>query len=175
MTGAKGSALAAVVLAVGLTGVLTACGPPSGGAMGVTVDSLGRPIGVLEVCEGHIDGATLYETPTSESDSSDRYRGEWSVAPAVSSSGRFDLRRGGGDWRAKTPLAALRPGTSYTLYGWTNDNSWSLGGVEFSPEDLATLQPGQVRYDAGLHADEDNPPDTTATMPIADFRSKVCP
>ncbi len=173
--GGRLSAWTTVVLAVGLTGMLTSCGPPAGGAMGVTVDRLGRPIGVLETCEGHIDGATLYETPTSESDSDNRERGRWSVSPAVSSSSRLDLQRDGGDWRTETPMTALRPGTSYTLYGWTHDNSWSLAGVEFSPEDLATLHPDQVRYDAGAHADEDNPPDTTATIPLTDFRSKVCP
>jgi hypothetical protein len=164
-----------VVLLLALAVVLTACGPPSAGVMGVTVDASGRPVGVLEICEGHIDGASLYETSVDESAQPDpRHLGDWVVAPAVTSSSRLDLTRPAGAWQIETPLATLQPGTSYTLYGWTHDNSWSAAGVEFSPEDLKQLRPGQVRYDAGLHADEDNPEDTTATVPVGEFRSRAC-
>lgn len=62
----------------------------------------------------------------------------------VTSSSHLDLTRGGGSWQAETPMTALRPGTSYTLYGWTRDNSWSSAGVEFSPEDLANLRPDSI-------------------------------
>ena len=164
-----------VVLVLTAAIVLTACGPPSAGVMGVTVDENGRPVGVLEVCEGHIDGASLYETPADEaSQSPSQHVGDWSVAPAATSSSYLDLTKPTGAWRSDTPFATLHPGRSYTLYGWTRDNSWSAGGVDFSPEDLKQLRPDQVRYDAGLHADEDDPDDTTATVPISEFRSRAC-
>jgi hypothetical protein len=168
---------ARVVLAVLASAfVLTACGPPSAGTMGVTVDASGRPVGVLEVCEGHVDGVRLYETPVGDADQSTPAQvvGDWVVSPAVTSSSRLDLGRPTGAWRAETPLAALEQGRSYTLYGWTNDSSWSAGGVEFSREDLELLRPGQVRYDAGLHADEENPEDTTATVSAGEFRARAC-
>ncbi|WP_427885653.1 hypothetical protein ACQHIV_25085 [Kribbella sp. GL6] len=42
----------------GLLGV-TGCGVPAGGVIGLTVDSTGQPVGVVQLCEGHIDGATV--------------------------------------------------------------------------------------------------------------------
>lgn len=118
----------------------------------------------------------MYETPVDESAKSDeRFVGDWVATVAITSSSRLDLTTPTGDWRTQTPLAPLHEGTSYTLYGWTKDNSWSAASVEFSPEDLKQLRPGQVRYFAGLQADPEHPEDATATVPASEFRSRACP
>lgn len=87
---------------------------------------------------------------------------------------RLDLTTGSTGWRVEILLKPLQPGTTSRIYGWTQDDSWSADGVEFSLEDLRQLQPGQIRYDARARADEDNPDDTTATIPAEQFRSEVC-
>lgn len=167
--------LGTVVVLVVAAAVLTACGPTPAGMVGVAVDAGGRPIGVLEICDAHIDGASLYETPVDDSDQSDpRHVGDWMITPAVTTSSRLDLTAPTGAWQTETPLATLQPGTSYTLYGWTRDNTWSAAAVEFSLEDLEQLRPGLVRYDAALHADDENPTDTTSTVPASEFRSIAC-
>jgi hypothetical protein len=66
-----------LALALGLAG----CTVPAGGAMGMTVDAEGQPVAVVQMCEGHIDGATVYipeDDPENE-----QTLGVWRVEPAL--------------------------------------------------------------------------------------------
>ena len=58
------------------------------------------------------------------------------------SSSRLDTTLPTGAWQVQTRMTKLPPETSYTLYGWTHDNSCSAAGVEFTLKDLKQLRPG---------------------------------
>lgn len=44
-----------------------------------------------------------------------------------------------------TPLVADR---TYSVYGWTKDNSFSTASLDFKGADLARLKPGEVLVDS---------------------------
>ena len=159
-----------VVTAGGLA-ILSGCGVPGGGVLGVTVDAGGQPVIVVQMCEGHIDGATMYledpdpdrETPHNED------FGKWEVSPAVDGFSQFSLAEGGNGWRLVGALKPRDPATKYTIYGWTKDNRWSAAHLDFSQRDVDALQPGTV-----LTISTDPESNANQTRSLADFRAKTC-
>ncbi len=121
---------------------LSGCTVPATGLAGIGTGADGSPVGFLEVCGGHIDGATVYQTDND-------HLGSWSVKPAASGYTSWSLRSGGDGWTATEPFVPLHPHQTYSLYGWTNDNSSSADAVEFTSADLASIPHGQVRYWSG--------------------------
>jgi hypothetical protein len=116
---------------------LTGCTVKEGAVVAVGVDATGARIGVMLVCRGHIDGATVYR--------GSKDYGKWTAvggAPAVST---WRFASGGDGWTV-TKVADLTPGVEYTIYGWTKNNSWSAGGLAFTVSQLTQLRPGQVLY-----------------------------
>ncbi|MER6786720.1 hypothetical protein ABT330_19240 [Streptomyces sp. NPDC000658] len=165
---------------------LTGCTVPIAGLTGVTVSEDGQPVGVLMVCHDHIDGALLYtdgdgegtgadgsdEDATEGSESEDV--GRWSSSEPVTGFVSWPLTAGGGGWRVDEPMpAALRPRQTYHLFGGTDDSSWSTADVSFTPEQLAALAPGRVRYFAGDVRGADATGHVTGSL--AQFRAAACP
>ncbi|MDK1472051.1 hypothetical protein QNO07_01170 [Streptomyces sp. 549] len=161
-------------LAGGIAACLTltassGCSVPVDGVAGISVTSDGHLLGVMMVCGHRIDGATLYV------DSGDVDKavtvGAWSadrpISPGLTT---WTLDPPSAGWTADTPLTPLTATTTYTLYGWTRDNSWSARSVSFAPADLETLTPGMVRY----HAFSDTGEETTATVTTAEFEARAC-
>jgi hypothetical protein len=62
---------------------------------------------------------------------------------------------------------ALRPGVVYHAYGWTRDNTWFTGHVEFTLERLSKLKPGQV-----LTQTKDQ--DVDIVQSYEQFRAEAC-
>lgn len=56
----------------------------------------------------------------------------------------LDVKHPGRGWISERSAERLRPGVTYGVGGWTDDESWSLSQVQFSLSRLKTLQPGQV-------------------------------
>lgn len=134
--------IAAVSLVTVLTFALGGCGVPGVGLAGIGVDADGAPVGYLQACRNHLDGATLYA-------SEDDDQGSWKASPTVTGFARWSLTDPGEGWTAKTPLGQLQPGVKYHLYGWTSDSTSSADSTTFTTEDLAALKPGQVLYWSG--------------------------
>ncbi|MFG1814416.1 hypothetical protein ACGFIF_11665 [Kribbella sp. NPDC049174] len=153
-----GTGLAAISCLAAVVG----CGVPTGGVVGVTVDAAGRPVVVVQMCEGHIDGATMYLPDDEEF-------GRWEVSPPVTDFSQFSLTDGGNGWRLVGSLKPREPETRYVIYGWSNDSSWSATHLEFSERDLEDLQAGTVLVPS---ADPDSTSNVTRSLP--DFRSKTC-
>jgi hypothetical protein len=132
---------------VGLTTLgavwLTACGPPGVGHVGIGVDAQGRPVGLVQVCTGHVDTARLFAEPEADIDN---WLGGWNVEHVVTSASSWSLEHGGGGWTAPKPLGALTEGTVYSLHVGARDNSGTAGSVLFTLSDLKAMSPGQVRY-----------------------------
>ncbi|MEU4193547.1 hypothetical protein AB0E69_16730 [Kribbella sp. NPDC026611] len=154
--------------AVGLL-VLTGCTVPIGGVSGVTVDANGKPVIVIQMCEGHVDTAVLY-LPDPDPDRAfpkDKTIGHWETDAAVTGFSQFSVETGGNGWRPVGQLAPRELDAKYSAYGGTKDNSWSTGYIDFSIRDLATLKPGTVRV---LDPHSGDP----KLKSLEDFKQKSC-
>jgi hypothetical protein len=155
---------------LGLAGLLlglAGCGVPAGGAVGVGVDAQGRPVAYIQMCLGHIDGATLYRSD--DDPAKEQTLGRWEVSPAVDGFSQFDLAAPANGWRAAQQLVKGDPATEYTIYGWSKDNSFSAMHLDFSQNSLADLKPGEVRY-----PDLDSDDYDLKTGSVADFQKETC-
>ncbi|MCX4759812.1 hypothetical protein OG562_02165 [Streptomyces sp. NBC_01275] len=163
---------AAACAGAAVLGSLTGCTVPGAGAMGITVTSDGQPVGVLMVCHDHLDGATLYTDTDTGDDTEDV--ATWSHPKSLTGFTAWPLATGGGGWTIDRPMpATLERQRTYTLYGWTEDNSWSANEVTFTLAQLAALTPGRVRYyHAGDGSDSDR--DGYRTASVGDFRADAC-
>ncbi|MGW1751790.1 hypothetical protein ACWCRD_40540 [Streptomyces sp. NPDC002092] len=136
---------------------------------GVSVTADGHLLGVMMVCGHLIDGATLYV----DSDDVNKQMtvGSWTadrpLAPGLAS---WTLDAPAAGWTTTTSLAPLTAKTTYALYGWTKDNSWSASSISFTPADRDRLIPGQVRY-ARISGNGD---ESAITVSMADFKAKTC-
>ncbi|MFJ2739526.1 hypothetical protein ACIO3O_07650 [Streptomyces sp. NPDC087440] len=157
---------ALLVLPLPLLALLTGCTVPVSGLTGVTVGRDGRPMGVVQSCEAPMDQVLLYvpaKDPEAPPEATWRRSGTPTEFATWPLSGEAT-----GDWAAQRPPKPLTPHVTYALYGATEDSSWSTLPVEFTPEDLAALKPGQVRY--ATAAD----PDVYTTGSTDAFRKAAC-
>lgn len=161
-------AVGAVAAGVGLAAT-SGCTVPVDAVAGISVTADGHLLGVMMVCGHHIDGATLYV------DSADVNKtvtvGSWTDdRPLTAGLATWTLESPAAGWTATRSLTPLTAKTTYALYGWTNDNSWSSGSVSFTLADRDRLPPGKVRYDnISSKGDE-----SVITIPIADFKARAC-
>lgn len=162
------------LLGIAVCGTLTGCTVAVGGVTGIAVSEEGRPLGVMLVCRDHIDGATLYDSDDAD-DSDDSARlGRWSRAKPATGFTVWSLESGGRGWRAEVPAsAAFAPHRTYSLYGWTGDNSSSTAHVTFTAAQFASLEPGQVRWYKG-EGEPGTDRDGNATTSMGEFRAEGC-
>ncbi|MEH0423187.1 hypothetical protein [Streptomyces sp. B21-083] len=140
------------------------CTVPVDAVAGLSVTDDGQLVGVMMVCGHHIDGAALYV----DSDDPDKQVtvGSWTAArPLKAGLATWTLDATAAGWTATTPIKPLTAKTTYTLFGWTKDNSWSSSSVSFTLTDRDRLTPGTVRY----QGDE-----SAVTVPVAEFKAKAC-
>ncbi|MEU3838442.1 hypothetical protein AB0E88_00165 [Streptomyces sp. NPDC028635] len=160
----------AAMLAVGGAVATTAgCGVPVDAVAGVSVTADGDLLGVMMVCGHQIDGATLYL----ESDDPNKTAtvGSWTAArPLRTGLTTWPLEAPAAGWTATRPLTPLTTKTTYALYGWTKDHSWSSRSVSFTPSVRDRLAPGRVLYDKI----SGNGDESTVTVPMAEFRARAC-
>lgn len=159
--------LAAVSLVTALAFLLAGCTVPVVGLAGIGVDATGAPVGYLQVCQDHLDGATVY------TDGTDDDQGSWRASPAVTGFSRWSLTDPGEGWTTKTTLGQLKSGVKYNLYGRTEDASSSATNATFTKEDLARLKPGQVLYWSGK-TNADGTDDLPAVSSESEFRTNAC-
>ncbi|SDR81899.1 hypothetical protein SAMN04489717_0680 [Actinopolymorpha singaporensis] len=133
---------AAVAVAV----LVSACGPPVTGTIGVGVDAARRPVAYLRVCSGdHLDLAFLDAEPLRDSTPS---AAAWDARPAATGSTSWSFDRPDHGWVAKGSAPQLEPGVIYHLAAGAKDGSGTSSYVLFTTEDLQAMKPGQVRiYD----------------------------
>ncbi|MGY1501076.1 hypothetical protein ACW4TU_31600 [Streptomyces sp. QTS52] len=155
-----GGALAACAALAATSG----CTVPVDAVTGISVSEDGHLVGVMMVCGHHIDGATLY-VDSSDVDSQVAV-GSWTAArPLKAGFATWILDEPAVGWTATTALKPLTAKTTYTLYGWTKDNSRSASTVSFTLTDRDRLTPGTVRYEGD---------ESTDTVPMAEFKARAC-
>ncbi|WP_245237452.1 hypothetical protein RFN58_35230 [Streptomyces iakyrus] len=145
------------------------CSVPVDAVAGISVTGDGRLLGVMMVCGHRIDGATLYV----DGDDADKAVtvGSWTAdRPLAAGLTTWTLDSPSPGWTATRSLTPLTAKTTYALYGWTKDNSWSSGSFSFTLTDRDRLTPGTVRYD-DVSANGDF---STVTVPVAEFKAKAC-
>ncbi len=140
------------------------CTVPVDAVSGISVTNDGQLVGVMMVCGHQIDGATLY---VDDSDVGNQVTvGSWTAArPLKAGLATWTLDAPAAGWTATTSLKPLTARTTYTLYGWTEDNSRSSSSISFTPTDRDRLAPGTVRYDDG---------EAAVTVPVAEFKTSAC-
>jgi hypothetical protein len=151
--------MGAYLAVAGCLAAVSGCTVPTGGVIGVTVDAEGKAVVVVQMCEGHIDGATMHRD--------DETFGRWEVSSPVTGFSQFDLETGGNGWAVADELVGRDSELRYTIYGWSNDNNWSATSVEFSNRDLAEQKPGSVL----VLEPETN---LTRSESLEDFKTKTC-
>ncbi|MFJ8027559.1 hypothetical protein [Streptomyces sp. NPDC096311] len=158
----------AVVVGVALAAT-SGCTVPPDAVAGLSVTADGHLLGVMMVCGHHIDGATLYVD--SDDVNKEVTVGSWTAdRPLTPGLATWTLDSPAVGWTTTRSLAPLTAKTSYALYGWTKDNSWSGSSISFTLADRDRLTPGKVRYDdISGNADE-----SAITVSIADFKAKAC-
>ncbi|MFD8010930.1 hypothetical protein [Streptomyces sp. NPDC058955] len=149
--------------------LLTGCSPAPAGLAGVSVAEDGTPLGVILMCHDHVDGATLHPDDASKAESRE-ITGDWRHDGPVTGFTTWPLMHTAGapeaeEWTPEMETALLEKGRTYQLAGWTDDDTWKASPVRFTPEDLAHLKPGQVRYTLD---------DEIRTTTLDDFRDGAC-
>lgn len=157
-------------LAVGTALATTSgCTVPIDAVAGISVTADGHLLGVMMVCGHHLDGATLYVG--SDDPHKEVTVGSWTAGrPLMPGLTTWTLDSPAPGWAATRPLAPLTAKTTYELYGWTKDNSWSSTNVSFTLADRDRLTPGKVRY---INI-SDNGEETATTVSMAEFEAGVC-
>ncbi|WP_328996015.1 hypothetical protein OG394_15290 [Kribbella sp. NBC_01245] len=154
-----------------VVGVLTGCSPGLAGGISVTVDDAGRLVAVMEKCRGDIEYVSLSEiSEGSEAQGSERVRlGEWTIGKLKDGSHALNLETGNPAWKASSPWQPLKPGTSYVVGAWDENQSWTLGTLTFKVADLAKVKPGEV-----LSVDFVDGKTVTLAEPLEKFKKAAC-
>ncbi|MFJ8111993.1 hypothetical protein [Streptomyces sp. NPDC096132] len=161
--------MAAVVVGAALT-TTSGCTVPEDAVAGISVTADGRLLGVMMVCGHQIDGATLYVTDA-DVDDDEATVGSWTADhPLTAGLAIWPLDAPSAGWTTTTPLTTLTAGTTYALYGWTKDNSWSSSSVSFTSIDRDRLTPGMIRYDEV----SDDGDESAVTVSMAEFKARAC-
>lgn len=142
---------------------------PASALAGISVTDDRHLLGVMMVCGHRIDGATLYaDSPEVDSEVT---AGSWVAdRPLTGGLATWTLDSPTADWTATRSPKLLTAKTTYDLYGWTKDNSWSSSSASFTLADRDRLTPGTVRYDdVSGNGDE-----CAITVPVAEFKTRAC-
>lgn len=142
---------------------------PADAVAGISVTDDGCLLGVMMVCGHRIDGATLYvDSPGVDSEVT---VGLWGAdRPLTGGLATWTLDSPTAGWTATRSPKLLTAKTTYDLYGWAKDNSWSSSSASFILADRDRLTPGTVRYDdVSGNGDE-----SAITVPVAEFKARAC-
>jgi len=160
--------------ALGAMGSLSACTAPIDGMIGITTDGSGQPSVVLQSCQQHVGGVTLYwSDDPAGSDSSHARLAEWKLPTGYGSPLQWPLlsAKPDGVTILKKPTA-LVPGRIYSIYGWTRESPYySATGPDFKAEDIVGLQSGDVLI-GDLFGGKD--PRAPIRVSLAKFRQLAC-
>lgn len=128
----------------------SSCSVPSVGRIGIGRAADDRLVVYLRICEGSLDGATLYwpDDPNGKSLNGEEIFAEWTVSPGPDPlRAEWPLFGPGTDSvKATTRLNAVpKLPKNMAIYGWTDTNSASADGPwQFTKANLEAVRPGQV-------------------------------
>ncbi len=139
------------VLCLGLIFVVAGCynATEIAGVNGVTVDAQNRPVLLVVVCRGYIDGVNVYGAHQGDDKTKQQPIGRWESALKAAGQQRElpVLSPSPPGWTVIKAPPMLREGVSYAAIGFTNDTKWEARQLNFTLAQLAGLSPGQVLYE----------------------------
>ncbi|MFI5711197.1 hypothetical protein [Kribbella sp. NPDC051620] len=126
----------------------TGCGPKrSNAVIGLSVDDGGRPVMVLQDCQGVIDEIEFYDVSVAPSNPT---IGSTPMVEYTNSDPRKAVATiplaGTDEWQPSGPAPALQAARKYTIKIWGDDHNWAALEAGFTLADLKGLRPGMVRY-----------------------------
>lgn len=144
----------------------------------MSVDDQGRPVVVFALCNDHIDGATIYRDRTTsdpKGEDSSISVADWEAAtpvtPNTAAKAVLNTADPSASWSRVGPHEAMKSGNAYVAYGWTRDNSWFTGHVEFTLARLSKLKPGQVLSQTYVQTKDDF---VDTVQSYAQFKADAC-
>jgi len=144
----RGKLAAGVIIGCCLVISLTACGPRQSKALvGMSVDGAGKPVFVLQDCEGVIQEIEVYDSAVAPTNAT---AGETPVVEYANSDPQKAVvtipLAGGSGWQPVDSVPQLRPAGQYSVQIWGENHGWAARGTRFTLADLKGLKPGLVRY-----------------------------
>ncbi|GAA2760885.1 hypothetical protein GCM10009872_62460 [Actinopolymorpha rutila] len=120
---------------------MAGCSVIDNGLAGISVDPQGHLFVVLAWCgPTPPDGATIYHDGGADGIEDASYD-----APKLtgrSTSFRVDDPAGG--WKLQGKAPKLQKNVTYSVYGWTRDNSYAVASADFRLSTAARITPGKV-------------------------------
>ena len=115
---------------VAVAAALTGCSVPSHGWMGLLRGEGDSLSAVVQMCDESIDGSTIYTVD----------------GPGAKTIARAEFNNPATDTGviAIATLEDFDPKSTLRLYGWTHSNTSSAWGPEFTRDDIAAVDPGNV-------------------------------
>lgn len=138
-----------VALTASLAAILLAsCSAAKVGEVGMSVDRDGNPVLVMVWCTGP-PAVIAVESEAPTEDGSDAWHTErlfLSVDESIIRSGAVVLTDPGPLWEVDVSDGDFEAEKIYTASAWPDDNGEIIGRTEFSMEQLAELEPGEVLH-----------------------------
>ncbi|MBO0922090.1 hypothetical protein J1G42_14795 [Cellulomonas sp. zg-ZUI222] len=145
--------------------LLGACTVPPGGTIALGRTAEGEVVAYVRMCEGFIDGVTVYR-PDAEGQP---VVARWDADEPVTRDADVVLAGGGEGWVAPTAPQDER----LSVYGWTDDASWSADGPDVTLAELSALAPGEVLYWSGDEGPDGGTP-VNAVVDLDVFERDAC-
>ena len=139
------------------------------GQVGITVTEDGSPVAVVEVCHGSV--TTLGVAGPNRGQQPNEVHAELTADQPLPASTTVVLAEPGPGWQG-TPLLPPLDDSLYIVSADDRAEGSQLQQADFTPADLALLDPGTVQYaDFVIGADD---PLRSVRVPLADFRAIAC-
>ena len=162
---ARGARLLLVMAVSASPLLLAGCTVETGGAVGLTVTGAGEVAAVLVVCQGYLDGVTVYRDDDSDGPSV----GEWDAETRITDTATIPLTEAPLD--SALEQLGIEDRAAYLIYGWTEDNRWSANHERFTAADVLALRVDEVWFSTW---DAETETAGGVYVPVADFREVVC-
>lgn len=132
------------IVVVIAAGALTSCSPETAGRVGLSVDSQGHLVGVVQVCQGTVELAGVTRV-TNRQESGNRI-GRWKADSPLKGFFRVRFDQPPAEWEPIVSYEAPASGTDYVFFV-SNANGDSEASITFNLSDLAGLSEGIVAYE----------------------------
>ena len=167
------SARLLAVFAVGGTLLVTGCGnaidtpPPPNGAVGISVNAAGDPIGIIEVCRSSVDAIEM-SGQISDEKSENPSLGRWTATAPITGSAVLDFLHPGPKWTATLQPRSFEAHRTHIVDNLTSakDEDSVLSQGTFTLEQVAKLTNKDVLVPDG--------PTNLKVIPRPTFRGLTC-
>lgn len=149
----KAMATIAACLMVSLSACGNAIDITDAGQLGISVDDAGNPVIAVVTCATSRPVISMSEgrKPTDPETKPNVARGSWRARHGFAGVAKLALTAPGRNWKTTSSSGALEAGQLFIVDGGTlEDDSASLGAVNFRTADLARLSPSEVRVNGKI-------------------------